>query len=201
MYAHTGVITNSSSSPADWKNVQGNWGVHDSKVLMTHVGGNIHKLKILIHDFYLLSSTDTVYSLAMVFRNGNGSKVGRNADGSDIYVPIYQQGFAVNIVTPTNGNVVSFQDNFNFSVECSDTAQIKLFVDGTQVGSTVTALTAQENIVASVYGTGKHYLSYEVVYDTVTYTDSIHYVAHGVPTIGNPPAGTMDGVIKWAVII
>ena len=194
VYAHTGVITNSSSSPSDWQHVQGNWGTHDPKMLMTHVGGNIHKLKILIHDFYMLSSTDTVYSLAFVFRNGAGTSVGRNADGSDIYAPIYQQGFAVDIISPMNGNVVSLQDSFNFSVACSDTAQIKLFVDGAQVGSTLNGLTASQKIFASDYGTGKHYLSYEVMKDTLTMIDSIHYVAHGTPNIQNPPTGTIDGI-------
>jgi 1,4-alpha-glucan branching enzyme len=194
VYAHTGVITNSSTSPTDWQNVQGNWGSHDSKVLMTHVSGNIHKLKILIHDFYLLSSTDTVYALAFVFRNGAGTTVGRAADGGDIFVPIYQQGFAASITTPTNGNVVNIQDNFDFSLACSDTAQISLFVDGAQVGSTVTGLTATENIVAANYSKGKHYLSYSVMHDAITYTDSIHFVSHGVPVIQNPPAGTLDGI-------
>tara|TARA_R110002050_G_scaffold221441_1_gene357248 strand:+ start:13770 stop:16610 length:2841 start_codon:yes stop_codon:yes gene_type:complete len=194
IYIHTGVITNSSTSPTDWQHVQGNWGVHDAKVLMTSVGNNIHKITILPQAFYQLSATDTVYSLAMVFRNGNGSKVGRNADGSDIFMPIYQQGFAANILSPINGNLVTLQDSFLFTVACSDTAQIKLFVDGTQIGATVTALTAQENIHASLYGTGKHHLSYEVIYDTVTFTDSVYFVTHGVPTIQNPPLGTVDGI-------
>ena len=44
VYAHAGLITNQSTSPTDWKHVQGNWGTSDPKVLMTPLGNNRHKL-------------------------------------------------------------------------------------------------------------------------------------------------------------
>ena len=45
IYAHTGVITSESSGPSDWKNVQGNWGTADQKVLMEDLGDNLHQIR------------------------------------------------------------------------------------------------------------------------------------------------------------
>ena len=44
VYAHAGLITNQSTSPTDWKHVQGNWGTTDASVLMTNLGNNLHKI-------------------------------------------------------------------------------------------------------------------------------------------------------------
>ena len=38
VYAHAGLITNQSTSPTDWRHVQGNWGTADASVLMTNLG-------------------------------------------------------------------------------------------------------------------------------------------------------------------
>ena len=47
IYAHAGVITASSTSPTDWKFVQGNRGTADANVLMTDLGNNLHEIKYL----------------------------------------------------------------------------------------------------------------------------------------------------------
>ena len=44
VYAHAGLITNQSTSPTDWKHVQGNWGTADPNVVMTPLGNNLHKI-------------------------------------------------------------------------------------------------------------------------------------------------------------
>src|SRR5450759_4869353 len=44
VYAHTGLITNLSSTPTSWKYVQGNWGTADAKMLMTNIGNNKFQL-------------------------------------------------------------------------------------------------------------------------------------------------------------
>src|SRR6056300_977623 len=51
VYAHAGLITNQSTSPTDWKHVQGNWGTADPKVLMTPLGNNRHKLEFHMPTF------------------------------------------------------------------------------------------------------------------------------------------------------
>lgn len=89
VYAHTGVITSASGSPSDWKHVQGNWGTADPKVLMQSIGNNKHTISYNIHDFYGINAGEVVQKMAFVFRNADGSIVGRAADGADIYYPVY----------------------------------------------------------------------------------------------------------------
>ena len=51
VYAHAGLITNQSTSPTDWRHVQGNWGTADASVLMTNLGNNLHKIEYHMPSF------------------------------------------------------------------------------------------------------------------------------------------------------
>ena len=88
VFAHTGLITTKSSSGTDWKYVQGTWGTFDNKVLMTSLGNNEYRIKFHLRSFYGLPSGEKALKMAFVFRNQDGSKVGREADGSDIFYTI-----------------------------------------------------------------------------------------------------------------
>jgi oligosaccharide 4-alpha-D-glucosyltransferase len=94
VYMHTGVITNLSPSSTSWRYVQGNWGTADPNVLMTSIGNNKHEKPYHINSFYNVPSNETVLALAFVFRNADGSIVGRSIGGFDIFVPISQGGYA-----------------------------------------------------------------------------------------------------------
>ena len=48
IYAHTGVITNLSSSGSDWKYTLADWNVNLPKALMTSLGNNKYQLTIII---------------------------------------------------------------------------------------------------------------------------------------------------------
>ncbi len=85
VYMHTGVIIPGQSG---WQYVQGNWGTADANVLMTPVGPNTFTKTINISTFYGLPINANVIQLAFVFRNANGTIVGRENDGSDIFVNI-----------------------------------------------------------------------------------------------------------------
>ena len=103
IFAHSGVITNQSNSPSDWKHVQGQWGVAFPKTKMTAEGNDIYTLSFNIEDFYAIETGETVESLAFVFRNTDGSLVGRDGDGSDIYTPVFpsDKGLQATINSPS----------------------------------------------------------------------------------------------------
>ena len=89
VYAHAGLITTASTSATDWKFVQGTWGTADAKVKMTASGTDKYRITIDIATFYGFPAGTNVLKLAFVFRNADGSIVGRDDDGSDIYYDIY----------------------------------------------------------------------------------------------------------------
>jgi hypothetical protein len=65
VYAHAGLITAESTTPTDWKHVQGVWGTPDAKVLMQSLGNNRHSISYNIRDYYGVSAGEDVDSLAL----------------------------------------------------------------------------------------------------------------------------------------
>ena len=89
IYAHAGVITDQSTSLTDWKFVQGNWGTADPNTIMTSLGNDLHQITINMTSYYGFPAGTNVEKLAFVFRNADGSIVGRATDGSDIYYEVF----------------------------------------------------------------------------------------------------------------
>ncbi|MDD3807519.1 MAG: alpha-amylase family glycosyl hydrolase [Candidatus Marinimicrobia bacterium] len=108
LYAHTGVITDKSTSPTDWRYVVTPWpgeapGANQEKNTLIPVDQDRYKLVIgNPYDYYHVPETEKILKLAFVFRNADGSLVGRNADGSDIFVPLYEAGLTTVLINPPN---------------------------------------------------------------------------------------------------
>ncbi len=194
VYAHTGVITNLSNGSGDWRHVQGNWGTADPKVKMTFQGANIHTLSFKISDFYNLPAGETVEELAFVFRNTNGSVVGRESDGADIYVPIFPDTFSVVIQSPNNATLVDSASTINFKVLTSDTAAIDLLVDNAVVVSDPDTTKLNYQIPAAQLGSGTHWFKYEANHQNILYTDSVYVIVQPDVQVMDPPMGIVDGV-------
>ena len=88
VYLHTGVITNRSLDGHDWKYVVGNWGTDDKQVIMKREGPNLYSLKMQIKSFYNLRDEDVAQQLAFVFRNTDGTIVGKTKENEDITVAV-----------------------------------------------------------------------------------------------------------------
>jgi oligosaccharide 4-alpha-D-glucosyltransferase len=89
VYLHAGVITNKSLDVHSWKNVVGNWGKADPNVRMQRVGNNLYAFHFIIQKFYNLHKGEVVQQLTFVFRNANGSKVAKDANGNDFLIPVF----------------------------------------------------------------------------------------------------------------
>lgn len=109
VYAHAGVVTDRSATPTSWRYVIGNWGTDDSRVRMTSLGNNRYSLTYIIRTFHNVPANEVIKKMAFVFRNASGSLVGRNADGSDIFVDVYESGSVLSIAqqAPAQSNVMT----------------------------------------------------------------------------------------------
>jgi alpha amylase-like protein/type IX secretion system substrate protein len=194
IYAHTGVITNLSNSPTDWRHVQGNWGTADPKVKMKYIGNNLHQISYKIESFYGVPQNEVVSKLAFVFRNANGSKVGRAADGSDIYVDLYGSGFNILIQSPNQQpQFYKITDSIPFHVQASDTAIIRLYNNNSLL-TIDTGNSTKATFAASDFGYGKFWLKYIATYNGKDYSDSVYYVVMGPDSVKPPPNGIIDGI-------
>lgn len=104
IWAHTGVLTDRSSSPGDWRYVVAGWSENTEKAKLRSVGTDLWELEIgpSIREFYGVPESETIEQLAFVFRNSNGSVTGRAADGGDIFTQVYQEGLFVSFTQPAD---------------------------------------------------------------------------------------------------
>jgi glycosidase len=192
MYAHTGVITDKSTSNADWRYVQGNWGTDHAKVKMTYLGKNIYQIKFHIRSFYSVPSGETVKQLAFVFRNRDGSKVGRSADGTDIYVPLFGVGTFVKFTTPNEEKTIfDLNDSLKINAIASQQGLIEIFNDGVLLDSAIGGSLAY---ILKLTQSGNHVLKCKLSTSSATVYDSFSYIVNPTNTIANLPNNMIDGV-------
>ncbi|MFN5704826.1 MAG: alpha-amylase family glycosyl hydrolase [bacterium] len=194
VYAHTGVITNLSSSATAWRHVQGNWGTDDAKVKMTNLGNNLFAISYSsIRNFYNVPTSENVLKLAFVFRNQSGSIVGREADGSDIFVEISDGSFQSRIET-SNAQVLLTSEEFNIKAITSQKASLKLFRNGTLIQSIADDSVLNFNVPANTLSANKYTYVFEAFKNGNFFRDTIYMVYRTSPAIAQAPLGTRDGI-------
>ena len=190
VFAHAGLITNLSKTSTDWRHVQGNWGAFDNKVLMTETAKNIYTLKYHIRTFYNLPLNETIEKLAFVFRNQDGSKVGRAADGGDIYYEFPNGSINNKIIGPEQNKIVTKADSIRVEGASSIYAKNTFFIDGISVKSAMGTSIALKHY----FSNGDHQIilkteaNNEVVYDTS------RLVVIGNSPIKELPSGIKPGI-------
>jgi Alpha amylase, catalytic domain/Secretion system C-terminal sorting domain len=193
VYAHTGVITNLSSSPSAWRYVQGNWGTDDAKVKMTNLGNNLFSLTYTINSFYGVPSGEQVLKLAFVFRNQSGSIVGREADGADIFVNISNGSFQARFET-NNAQIIKTTQAFNIKAISSAKANLKLYKNGQEIVAINNDSVLNYTEAANTNSLGKYTYIFEAFKNGNFYRDTIYTIYRSTPSIANPPLGTKDGI-------
>lgn len=197
VYIHTGVITSDSEGPNDWQNVVTEWGTTSGNAVMSPQGNNIHTFDFggqTLAEFYGVGADVTINSLAMVFRNGQGSSVGREADGGDIFFPLSDGEFTANFSTPTqNSTAINASASLNFVAQASESSDLSIEVNGNEVASASNSMTLSYTFEG--FGTGE----YNVVLfanngaTTIDVSRSV-VVLPNEPVTEALPAGTLDGI-------
>ena len=204
VYVHTGVITNLSANNSDWKHVKfNNFNAPDPSVQTTYLGNNKWQFTISpnIRAFYNVPAGETILKIAILFRNGAGSKVQRNTDGSDMYIPISTTALDARLTVPFKQPLYVPQpepitknvgDNIAITGITNNSASIQLLFNGTVLATAnnVTTLSATANIV--VGGTQNIVLSAND--GTNTKNDTIQFYVSANTTIAPLPAGVRDGI-------
>lgn len=115
VYVHTGVITNLSNGPSDWRYVKTGWGQNTPETKLGKVSGvnNRYTLSISnIRDYYGVDASEDILQLAMVFRSDGiippqpEYLVHKNSDGSDFFVEVFEQALNVKILAPSNSSLI-----------------------------------------------------------------------------------------------
>ncbi len=197
VYCHAGLITSASTSPTNWQYVQGNWGTVDPQVAMTNIGNNKHTISIDIDQFYGFPIGTNVLQLAFVFRNANGSVVGRAEDGSDIYYDVYpvNAGLIANIFHPEASAILDINEQLSISAASNQSATLTLKDDG-QVLQTLSNAT-QLNYTLTATSTGTHLLEFIADNGTTQFIDSVFYTVNPIVVQQDAPYSNLVNGINY----
>jgi 1,4-alpha-glucan branching enzyme len=205
VYVHIGVITNKSTTPTDWQHSLFAWGSTTAAAQCTYLGNNKWQYTItggLRSYFGIADVTEHIQKIAILFRNDNGSKKQANADGSDMYVPVYDNNnIAVRFTDPLLQPLYipqpepltkSVGDNINLVAIANKTSTMKLYLNGTviQTASNVTSITANPALTAN----GNTIIVAEANDGTTTKTDTIRFFVSPGVTITPLPSTVKDGI-------
>jgi 1,4-alpha-glucan branching enzyme len=191
VYIHTGVITNLSNGNSDWRHVKGVWGTDDAPRKMTYTGNNIYKIKIFIPTFYGVPAGETIRKIAAVFRNRAGDKVGRNADGTDIYADIFPPGLKISFTKPAEiPGIFETTDNITFEAKASESAKITFFEDGIQTDTQTTVVFSK---TISGKAPGRYTYVVRAQKGSMVSGDTISITINPSVTTEALPAGMVDG--------
>jgi glycosidase len=198
IYAHTGVITNLSTSSTDWKYVIADWNENTAKATMTPLGNNLYQLKIKpsIRSWYGVPVGEKILKLAFVFRNSDGSKTGKESNQGDIFADVYLPVTSVNILQPFNKSLFLM---LNAPIPVKATSPLaktmKIFVNN-NLRKTITGTTITDTIPADNFGNNwiKQWVKIIAVNDTASAADSFCYTVIPPPVIAPLPQGIVDGI-------
>ncbi|MCP3931008.1 MAG: T9SS type A sorting domain-containing protein [Bacteroidetes bacterium] len=198
VYVHTGVITENSSSPSDWKYVKTTWGVANNEWKMTPVAEEedlyTYTITPSVRSYYGVPANELIEKLAFVFRNSNGTKEGKGAGNSDIFYTIYPDDlpFASILLAPdTETFAIQTGEIIKVHLAVSDESTITLFENDNQLLQT-NGLSLQTEIEVNI--PGEHFVEITADNGTETLTSSFTYTAIGENVQEALPEGVEDGI-------
>ena len=208
VYAHTGVITNTSKNDTDWQYAP-TWGNNTSKYEMTWVATDTWTLTIPdINTYYGITDPSVVVEkLAFVFRDANGNRQGKTASGGDIFVNVLPAGFQLEFSSDMSSKVLTSDATVNFTATTTRAADISIYIntpDNTIASASgVTTLTGSTSFTAigdyTVYAVAKsgdesHTKTIEVA--RVNSAAEVPYPG-GTPVMG--PVTGEDGSVTFCI--
>lgn len=205
VYVHIGVITNKSTNPGNWQHVPFQWATTPSEAQTQYLGNNKWSYTIsgsLRTFFNVTDPTEIIQKIAILFRSGDGNTVQRNADLSDMFVPIYSTALAVRIDNPpsepkyfrtpeTQNWIVG--STINVTANANKTSTLKLYHNGNLIAGPVSGTSISGS--STVAAIGNQQLVAEANDGSTTQYDTLNIFVSGP---GSPkadlPSGVRDGI-------
>ncbi len=193
VYAHTGVITDASSGPADWKYVKTEWGENTTETKMTRVDDNLYTLEITpsIRGYYDVPEAETITHMAFVFRSADNTKEGKGDNNTDIFVEVFEPGMNITIVSPESNQLIEPGTQLSFEAAASESGAILLFLNSTLIKTTTSTNITHTFDFPSP---GDFWIKTSVTKDGVTDTDSVFIHVLGDQVVAPIPEGLDNGI-------
>lgn len=208
VYMHLGLITSASTAPDDWRYVPTAWGSTTAPQAVS-IGNNKWIFQLTNPRAYFnaalggVPSGETIYKLALLFRDAAGNKVQKNTDGTDMYIPIYPAGskniqFTRPVIVPDysgSNEAITATAGQTVSLKAvpSTSGTLKMYYNGNVVAGPVTS---GDSISANVVilNTPDQLFIAELNVSGVSYYDTIRSYVPQPNVILPLPAGMKEGI-------
>ncbi len=205
VYIHTGLITSKSSSASAWQYVKfSNFNTPNAAAQCTYLGNNKWKFTITggLRSFYnVTDASEKILKIALLFRSGNGNTVQRNADGSDMYITVYEAGFAARIQEPVEQPTfypipeplnLTVGDILPFRGIASASSNLSVFFNSTQVANVTAATSVTGNVAIS--RAGYQNITLYASDGALNVVDTLNFFVSEPTPVLPLPAGVRDGI-------
>jgi glycosidase len=209
VYMHLGVITNLSATPTAWRYVPTTWA-STTAPQATSLGNNKWQFTLTNPRAYFNSAAggvpvnETILRVALLFRDAAGTKVQKNTDNSDMYVPIYPAGsnniiFTQPAIVPDfNVSNESMSATVGQSVSLTALASttsgsLKMYYNGNQITGPLTGTnTITGNTTIAQAGT-QQFIA-ELTVGPNTYKDTTSFYIPVANVVEALPVGVQEGI-------
>jgi 1,4-alpha-glucan branching enzyme len=204
VYAYMGLITSSSTSSSDWRYVPDScvWGTPHANVAATYLGNNQYAFTIPgVRSYFGVPAGEVIYKVAILFWGNSGAIAQRNADGSDMFVPIYGTSLAgffslppfqptyTPIPQPINETV---GNTLPVKFVTNTAASINLYANGVSVASATSADSLQFSVPVTT--PGNQQIIAAATAGGASIADTFNFFVGGATNIAPIPAGAQEGI-------
>jgi Alpha amylase, catalytic domain/Carbohydrate-binding module 48 (Isoamylase N-terminal domain) len=206
VYVHIGLITSASTSASDWKYAKFTWATTPVAAQATYIGNSkwtytINNPRTFFNAPAGVPAGETIQKIAILFRNGAGTVVQRNADASDMFIPVYDNTVATRFTVPqfqpTNIRIpepISKQvgDNIQLTAIANISSTMKLFLNGTEIQTATGVTTISANPVLTTGG--NQTIRVDATVGATTKSESFSFFVSTPVNVAPLPAGVRDGI-------
>lgn len=199
VYAHTGVITNLSSDPSDWRYVKTEWGENTPETKLERIGADLYRFTTgaqTIRQYYDVPAAEEIVQIAFVFRSaaavGGSYKEGKTETNGDIFAPVYGDGLFVVFKNPLNyDNLIEPGEVFPIDAVANSADSMVIYLNNERVASVT-----NNEISYTLYApaAGKQYLKVHAFYEGNSAWDSAYFFVKKPVQTAAVPNGVTDGI-------
>ena len=204
VYAYMGLITSSSTSSSDWQHVPAAcvWGTPNATVAATYLGNNQYSFTISnIRSYFGVPAGEVIYKVAILFWGDAGNLAQRNADASNMFVPVYTTALAAQFAlppfqptyTPTPQPITETLGNtLPVKFVTNKAASLNLFVNGVSVATAASANSLSFSVPVATAGNQQVIATAN---DGITsVADTFSFYVGGAVNIAPLPSGAQEGI-------
>ncbi|MBW6491828.1 MAG: T9SS type A sorting domain-containing protein [Lentimicrobium sp.] len=198
VYAHTGVLTDSSTGPSNWRHVKTNWGQNTPATLLEKIGTDLYKLTIspTIRQYYSVPSNEQILQLAFVFRSAtqvnNQWIEGKTETGGDIFADVYPAGLFVRFEAPSTNEILVLPQDLILIHALANLADSLFLYENDILVKSVAGNLLTDTLTAQL--PGRQDVRILAKNQTETAVDSFYYYVRQPVITLSQPTGIIDGI-------